>query len=237
MDRRRQRLWWVVLGGRPESDASVQALCHGCVAVLESVDAAAVTLRSESRAQELHGASDDWVADLEQAQYTLGEGPGVEAFTVGGPVLVDDLVDDVAGYRSRWPAFAEAAERAGVGAVYAFPLQAGTIRFGTLNLYRHEPGRLRASEAADAAVLADLATTVLLRQFSAAQEAGQDGPRPLTSYHDVNVASGVLAAELGVSLDDAFTRLRAHAYSEGRSVLDVARDVVGRRLDLRQLSE
>jgi AmiR/NasT family two-component response regulator len=116
-------------------------------------------------------------------------------------------------------------------------LQVGAIRFGTLDLYCRRPGGLRSAEVTDAAILADLATTVLLHQFDFAYRSGQDGPRPVTSYQDVNIATGMLAAQLRVSLDDAFARLRAHAYSEGRSVVDVAHDVVGRRIDLDQLSE
>lgn len=233
MDQRRERLWRVVTGERPGSDGWVQALCLGCVAVLGSVDAAAVTLRSESRAQELHGASDGWAAELEQAQYTLGEGPGVTAFARGGGVLVED----VAVARPRWPAFVEVAERAGVGAMFAFPLQVGAIRLGTLDLYSRRPGGLRPEEVTDAMVLADLAATVLLHQFDVAHRSGRDAPRPATSYQDVNIATGMLAAQLRVSLDDAFARLRAHAYSEGRSVVDVARDVVAWRIDLDQLAE
>lgn len=233
MDQRRERLWQAVTGARPGSDGWMHALCLGCVAVLGAVDAAAVTLRSEPRAQELHGASDAWAADLEQAQYMMGEGPGVAAFTEGGPVLVEDVAVE----QPRWPAFAEAAGRAGVGAVFAFPLQVGTVRFGTLDLYCRRPGGLPAAEVTDAAILADLATTVLLCQFDLAHRTGQDGPHPVRSYQDVNIATGMLAAQLRVSLDDAFARLRAHAYSEGRSVVDVARDVVGRRLDLDRLSE
>jgi hypothetical protein len=42
----------------------------------------------------------------------------------------------------------------------------------------------------------------------------------------------MLAARLRISLDDAFIRLRAHAFGQGRSVLAVARDVLDRRIQL-----
>ncbi|NED94042.1 GAF and ANTAR domain-containing protein [Phytoactinopolyspora alkaliphila] len=200
---------------------------------MPSVDAAAITLRTHSRAQELHGASDKWAAKLEQVQYTLGEGAGVDAFGTGMPVLVGDLGDG----QARWPMFADSAQDAGAVAVFAFPLLIGAIRIGTLDLYRGGAGELSSAEVADASVLAELAANMLGELFSAAERTGSEAPRPLTSYQDVNIATGMVAARLHVSLEDAFARLRAWAYSENRALLDVAQDLVRRRIALDQLSE
>jgi hypothetical protein len=40
------------------------------------------------------------------------------------------------------------------------------------------------------------------------------------------------SAQLGVPMGEALVRLRAHAFADGRTVADVARDVVQRRLRL-----
>jgi hypothetical protein len=40
------------------------------------------------------------------------------------------------------------------------------------------------------------------------------------------------AVHLGLSVDEAILRLRAHAFAAGRSLRDVAADVVARRLRL-----
>jgi AmiR/NasT family two-component response regulator len=40
----------------------------------------------------------------------------------------------------------------------------------------------------------------------------------------------MLAAELRITVDDAFLRLRAHAFSTGHPLLDVARAVLNRQL-------
>jgi AmiR/NasT family two-component response regulator len=47
---------------------------------------------------------------------------------------------------------------------------------------------------------------------------------------EIHQATGMVVAQLGVSPTDAFARLRAHAFSEGVQLGDVARDVVARRL-------
>ncbi|MDX8034067.1 GAF and ANTAR domain-containing protein [Lentzea sp. BCCO 10_0856] len=210
--------------------ALAQALCAACLHVLPGVDAAALTLRANARAEEMVGASDEWAARLEEIQYTLGEGPGVSAFRDATPVLVADLGSDGV----RWPGFSAAAAVEGLTAMFAFPLQVGGIRLGTLDLYRRRPGGLTAPATADAAMLADLATYALLEQ---SEQADEDQLRMTLSYQDVNMATGLLAAQLRISLEDAFARLRAHAFSSGRSVLDVARDLLARRIPLDRLAD
>lgn len=207
------------------------ALCAACVLVLPGVDGAALTLRGGARAEEMAGASDEWAARLEEIQYTVGEGPGVAAFTGATAVLVADLSADGV----RWPGFSAAVAAEGLAAMFAFPLQVGGIRLGTLDLYRRHPGGLTPAVIADAAVLADLATYALLEQNDAADE--DDQLRMTLSYQDVNMATGMLAAQLRISLEDAFARLRAHAFSSGRSVLDVARDLLARRIPLDRLAD
>ena len=46
----------------------------------------------------------------------------------------------------------------------------------------------------------------------------------------VHQASGMVAAQLDTTISQALIRLRAHAYGNDRSLTDVARDVVDRRL-------
>ncbi|HEX3732419.1 MAG TPA: ANTAR domain-containing protein [Mycobacteriales bacterium] len=203
------------------------------VAELLSVEAAAVTIRTESRAQEMLGASSGWSAKLEEIQYTLGEGPGSEAVALGGPILVPDLVGD----QARWPIFAEAALPIGAAAVFSFPLQMGAIALGTLNLYRRRPGGLMPTELGDAAVLAELTTMTLLKQTEMSERSGIELLRPIASYQDVNIATGMLAAQLHITLSDAFARLRGYAFSDGRSVVEVAQDVVQQRIDMGLLAD
>ncbi|SFB19888.1 ANTAR domain-containing protein [Amycolatopsis marina] len=228
--RSRERLWREVIASTspPGENGWANAVCRTCVTLMSGVDAAALTLRTESRAQELLGASDSWAETLGEQQYTLGEGPGVDAFRHGGPVLVPDFGVD----QGRWPGFAEAAMSAGADAAFAFPLQVGAIRLGTLELFRRRVGDLPPRSLTDAAVLADLATLALLNRAENVEPTEEEWTRPVTSYQDVNIATGMLAAQLHLTLDEAFARLRAHAFSEGRSVLAVARDVMERRVQL-----
>lgn len=231
-DRRRDRLWRLVTAraGSHPGAGWAEVVVEIAVAEVE-VDAAAITVRTAARAQDVMAASDDWALRLEELQYTVGDGPGVQAHRTGGPVLISDLLVGA----SRWPGFADAAAEAGAGAAFVFPLQAGAIRLGTLALYRRRTGALASDELADAAILADLATTALLTDAAARDpDAGQPAAG---RYDDVNVAIGMLAVQLKISVEDAFLRLRAHAYSRRRPLLEVARDVLERRLRLDSFGE
>ena len=171
--------------------------------------------------------------ELEELQFTLGQGSGVDA-AAGAAVLVADLL----GAAGRWPAFVPAAAALGVRAVFALPLRIGAISVGTLLAHRATPGPLIDGALADAFALADAVTVLLVHQ----QDAGIDherraevGPQPgwappATYRAQVHQATGMISAQLGVSVAEALVRLRAYAYADGRLIAEVAADVVARRL-------
>ena len=168
-------------------------------------------------------------AVIEDLQFTLGEGPCVDAFQGDRPVLEPDLADPGA---SRWAAFTPPAVKAGVRAVFGFPLQVGVVRLGALNLYRDQPGPLSGEQHADALVLAGVvARAVLAMQAQAppgalAAELENGG----NFRYLVHQASGMVAVQLGVGVGEALIRLRAYAFGNDRLLDEVADEVVGRQL-------
>src|SRR5215210_1621428 len=74
---------------------------------------------------------------IEDVQYTLGEGPCVDAYHQDRPVIEPDLAHPAS---PRWPVFTPAAVDAGAHAVFGFPLRVGAVRLGALNVYRDRPG-------------------------------------------------------------------------------------------------
>ena len=166
---------------------------------------------------------------IEALQYTLGEGPCVEAYQYNRVVAEPDLVHPE---RPRWFAFTPQAIAAGARAVFAFPLQVGTVRFGALDLYRDGPGPLNDGQHADAMVMADvIADWVLDVQADApAGSVAQELDRDADFHIVVHNAAGAVSVQLGVSIAEALIRLRAYAFSNDRPLCDVAEDVVARRL-------
>jgi hypothetical protein len=166
---------------------------------------------------------------LEELQFTLGEGPCLDAFAGRSPVLVPDLSD---GAMRRWPGYAPALHDRGVRAVFAFPLQIGAARIGALDVFRDEPGSLTDGEFRDALTFADVAVTTLLDgQEQAPPGAAADGlDEVMEQRAELFQAQGMVSVQLGISLTDAMARLRAYAYAQDRPLGEVARDVVARRL-------
>jgi len=204
-------------------------LCQECASTVSVTGVGLALMTAQGPSGVIVAATDGAARRMEESQFTLGEGPCVDASRSGRPVLHPDLL---ATAMNRWPGFAGAALIAGVRAIFAFPLQVGAIRIGVLDLYRDTPGRLTDAQLLDALAFADAATLVLLhfQDGSVDDQVHSVLSRPLDGVARVHQATGMISVQLGVGLAEALLRLRAHAYGEGRPVADVAADVVGRRM-------
>ncbi len=174
-------------------------------------------------------ASDRTAQVMEDLQLALGEGPCVDAYLTARAVSEPDLANLTTG---RWPGFTPAALAAGAVAVFGFPLRAGRACIGSLNLYRDRPGPLSGEQLADALVVADvIACEILAMQASAPQGALADG---IMSEPElglvVHQATGMIAAQLEIGVEEALLRLRARAVAEGVPTAVVATAVVNREL-------
>ncbi|WP_343243171.1 ANTAR domain-containing protein [Streptomyces sp. SID12501] len=212
----------------------VMDVCTAAVAALP-VGGAGISAMSRTATSHPLCSTDDISEQLEELQLTLGEGPCVDAFTHGSAVLTPDLL--TGGLQDRWTVFADAALETGARAVFAFPLQMGAISPGVLDLYADVPTVLDAEELADALAFADLATLLLLDARIEETGAPVDGALADRGFEDlggyraeIDQATGILTVQLGVGIDEAFVRLRAHAYAQGHRLADVAADVVAHRL-------
>jgi GAF domain/ANTAR domain len=216
-----------------------QRICQACVDGLD-IDGAAISLLTASSARETLWATDATAELLEDLQFTLNEGACMEAAATGRPVSVPDLDHNT--HTARWPMFAAAvAEQTLVGALFALPLQWGAVNLGVLDLYRAAPGGLSELQWRDALAAAETAGLMLLGQRTnpadpadpAAAYLGDAGGWLDHSFGhraEVHQATGMVLAQLGISATDALARLRAHAFVHQRLLIDVARDVVDRRL-------
>lgn len=208
-------------------------LCSIC-ADLVPVTGVSISLMADATLRRMLCASDRVAAQLAEIQYTPGNGPCLQAFSAGVPVLAPDLDADAA---DSWPMFAHHAVELGVKAVFSFPLAIGAIVAGTLELYRDAPGRLTEADVGTALFMADAATLAVLRLYTGRSESGREpGTDEMdwiggeADYDEVHQATGMVMVQLGVSAEDALLRLRARAFASGRSVSALAREVVERRM-------
>lgn len=215
-----------------DARSGAAAQCRAIVAALP-VQGAAFTLMTSDTVRETLYASDPTSAEIARLQFSLGEGPTLAAFASGHPVLLPDL--RAAPVVTRWPVFAQTVEQLPAGALFAFPMRLGAITVGVCETYRRGPGPLTPAEVAGVLRAVDLGTLSVLAVR--ADGAGADLDGSWLDGHDlarrqVYQATGMLIAQLSVPAEQAFARLRAHAYLTGHTVEQIAADIVARRVRL-----
>ena len=211
------------LSGSGRGGAAADRLCTACVELLD-FDGAALSLIHDGSISRSLGSSGSLSRELDELQFTLGEGPCLETATSQAPVFVPDL--EVAADTS-WPRFAEAALQRGVRSIFALPVAVGTP-VGALDLYRNRPGELEAAALAGGLIAAELACLPVLDIMGIDFDAAVDD-RSTSAWADLAMltrtevfqASGMVMQQLGVSASEAVIRIRAYAYAHGMTASEV----------------
>jgi hypothetical protein len=211
-------------------ESGTLVLCE-LAAEITGVSGASVTLLSDELSRGSLCTTGGIATYLDELQFTLGEGPALDAQKRGKPVLEPDLATPSA---VRWPALTPLAIRAGARAVFAFPLQIGAVRLGAVTLFRAEPGPLDDSQYTGALLVAVVASrTILALQANAPPGSLAAELEKGANFHFVvHQAAGMVSIQLDIGVTEALVRLRAHAFLSERSIDDVSQDVVDRVLRL-----
>lgn len=224
---------WSLIADEPARDGDrlhlggwMQRLCRAAVRELDA-SGVGVSIVSPQGNTTMLAASGPDSETVEQLQFTLGEGPCVDALALGRPVLTPDLAHAA---RTRWPGYAPAVQEHGVRAVFSFPLQLGAARLGAMDVYRDQPGSMSRRSIGRATAFAEAAMARLLDAQEQSDDADPAFGGALDGQFAVYQAQGMLQMQLGVSLHEAMARLRAYAYAHERSLGEVAEDVIARRL-------
>lgn len=222
---RRVRAWVAARAAATEQPVSISVLCETAMLRL-GISGVTLTIEVPSAWPETRHATDELGARLADIQVTVSEGPCVDVWPEGGPVLVPAL--DAPPVQHRWPLFTPLAIEAGAGALFALPMAIGTIRMGVFGLHRVRPGHLAPASLAESLVFAELALRLLLDQQAGLHTTDAAGLQ--LHAPQVHQATGMISAQLDVSLTEAFSRLRARAFADQWSLADLATEVVARRL-------
>ena len=173
----------VTTTGRPEpyagrsatTAATVNGLCQSCVADLDA-SAGVVSLMTRAGYRAAAHATDTLARRLDEDQFTLGEGPSLEAFDSSAAVLALDLRDEP--WPERWPLFVPAAQRWSIRAALSFPLLAGASSLGVMTVYGSDPVRMDAQRLTRAKSTADEVTRTLLAAAPGAARSSTAEPSP-----------------------------------------------------------
>jgi hypothetical protein len=199
------------------------------------IDGASVSVLAGPVSGHTVSASDEIATRLDELQFDLGEGPCWTALAHRVPVLMDARAQG-----PEWPTFRAAVANdpvtGNVGGLYAFPLAIGALDIGAIDLYTGDSRMLAPELGSEASALADGAAWRVLRTILQDHAQPYDSESIGYSRREVHQATGMIVVQLGVTPEDAELLLRAHAFSGGRTVREVAKDVVARRLDFSKRS-
>ncbi len=206
------------------SNYDLVAFLHDLTAHAADVSgAASVGLLLTDQYGYLHcmAASNENARLLELFQLQNEEGPCLDCFDSGSPVVNSDLAQA----QERWPKFAPQAREYGFGSVHAFPMRVQERVIGALNIFGSEALAFEASEVRLVQALADVATLAILREPLVTGDGGvvEQLQAALNARVVVEQAKGALARIRGVGVDEAFGLLRAHAMATGQRLGVVAR--------------
>ncbi|MFJ8031245.1 GAF and ANTAR domain-containing protein [Streptomyces sp. NPDC096032] len=215
------------------------ALCQACVRLLP-ITGSSVSISGGKGVRITWCASDRVAARLAELQYTVGDGPCQTALEQGAPVVAADLTQGPDA--RRWPIFAHEAVGLGVRAVFSLPLGVSGAAVGTLDLYSDRVGGLLEQDLRTALWVRDAVTYALMSLQAATHADAEDEAEDEVAswvaaseadHTEVYQAVGMVMVQLDVDPEQALDRLRARAFAEGRTVSQLAREVLARKLRFR----
>ncbi|WP_029431640.1 ANTAR domain-containing protein [Blastococcus sp. URHD0036] len=206
-------------------------LMRACAETLP-VDGAGLSVEDGSGRRLPLGASSDDAATAERLQFTVGTGPCLAAHTHGEPVFA--MTDDL---RRRWLPFAELLlARTPYRGVVALPLPlslAGNVAIDLFLVDETDVGRVPVFEAMSVGALVTSALSEAAIWSDWEPASGPHWLRTPAARRRAVVweALGQLSVAHRTDTRGALDLLRAAAYAAGRSVDDVAADVLSGRVE------
>jgi GAF domain/ANTAR domain len=194
----------------------------------ELLDVASAGFLLADPLQRLHllAATSEQTRELELFQLQAEEGPCIECYRTGDPVLVADVRSEA----QRWPQFVPAAVEAGFASVHAVPMRAAGSVLGALGLFDTRPGALSEADRLVGQTLAHIACVAVLQEHP---------PTPATVLSPlrsalagrvlIEQAKGFLSEMLGVPVAEAFRLMRTYSRMRGEHLIDVARRLMRER--------
>ncbi|GAA3612903.1 GAF and ANTAR domain-containing protein [Microlunatus ginsengisoli] len=206
------------------------------VRAIPGADGAGLTLLEDDRS-DLVVVTAAFVREVDNIQYSLGQGPCITAARDGQTVVSGSLGGD-----QRWSRFGGAVARLGVHSVLSLPLITADGVVGAMNVYARAKHVFddRAAEigeiyAAPAAVAVQNAHVLAQTQRLAARL-----QHALESRAVIERAVGIILSRSGGTETEALNRLRALSQHEHQKLSEVAQQIVAearRRADARHRSD
>lgn len=205
----------------------------GHTVAVSGVDAAGLLLADQNDRLRFMASSSERAKLLELFQLQNHEGPCLDCFRTGEPVVVSDVAEA----RSRWPLFAERAVAEGFRSVHALPMRLQDQTIGALNLFGESDTMLGEADTRVIQAMANVATIAIMqeRAIARAETLNEQLQSALNSRIVIEQAKGAVAQSRGVDVDTAFELMRAYARRRQQRLADVAHRAVTEPAQIRDL--
>lgn len=195
-----------------------------------SADGAALTLATAEGARLQVYASDELTMQLEDLQDVVEQGPSIDALRSG----VVQIAAFAAEGDGKWPMMHEHGARLGfTGTLLSVPLVVDDRVIGALSAHRQRP---EAPEDRDVGTFLGVALATALLQDPELAAANDACSASWPSKAQINQATGMVVAQVGVLPEDALALLKGHAFAQNTTLLEVARHVIERTINFRQFT-
>jgi CheY-like chemotaxis protein len=195
-------------------------LADRCVEALD-VDAAGVMLAGPDGELQVVASSSEAMRILELFQLQASEGPCVDCYRTGEPIVNRQL----SGGDGRWPSFTRRAVGAGFHSVHSLPMRLRGRTVGALNMFRTDSGDFSENDVIAAQALADVATIAIVQNHQAVDVLVLNAQltKALNSRVVIEQAKGMVSEATGLEMDEAFTHLRDHVRAHGFGLASFSR--------------
>ncbi len=204
------------LGASTDLQSTLATLVQGAVTALPDVDHAGISVVHRRGRIETVAASDRLVRELDELQYSLGEGPCVDAARDDDVVRVQH-----ARHEERWPRFMPRAVQRGLRSQLGLRLYTESRTIGVLNLYSTTSDSITDEVEQMAELFSAYATTSLGRAQSA-----ESLDNVIASRQVIGQATGIVMERYGLDEGRAFEYLLRVSSLANQKLRDIAREMV-----------
>ncbi|MGW6467015.1 GAF and ANTAR domain-containing protein [Streptomyces rubiginosohelvolus] len=196
-------------------DETLDRITGSATELVAGCDAAGILVLSGQESVSL-APSEPMVAELDQLQRKLGQGPCFDAARRSTMKRVFRIADFTE-VEPRWPGFVREALKRGVGSMMGFLLFTEEEEFGALNFYSRRAGAFTEDSERAGVLLASHAAVAL----SAARTHAQM-EHAVATRHQIGQAMGILMARHNIPENEAFNRLRGYSQNNNVKLREVA---------------
>ena len=210
-----------------------QTLVERCVELFDAT-AAGLLLTDPDGNLRVLASSSDQLRVVELFELQAQEGPCLDCFRSGQPVINQDLGK----LDGRWSRFAPVALGAGYHSVHALPVRLRQQVIGALNLFWSDTGALEPLDMLVAQAIADATAIAILQQrvLRDVRLLATQLQAALNSRVLIEQAKGMLAERANLSVAEAFVQIRSYARNHNQQLTAVCQSVLDGSLNLAQLA-